>query len=130
MHYSILYYTTWHSNIHMVFHTRIQCTIVHSTEELAVAKDAIANLRVSFGEADPNQHMLDTLEQCVSVIVEKLVKTELFSRCNTIFTAEEKNLKCFNSMVSRVSQEAGQEWSLLPPPHLKPPRSVTPFMSR
>ena len=38
-----------------------------------MARDAIANLRVSFTEADPNQHILDTLEQCVSVIVEKLV---------------------------------------------------------
>ena len=47
---------------------------VHYTEELAVARDAIANLRVSFSEADPNQHILDTLEQCVSVIVEKLVR--------------------------------------------------------
>ena len=46
---------------------------VHYTEELAVARDAIANLRVSFAEADPNQHILDTLDQCVSVIVEKLV---------------------------------------------------------
>ena len=50
---------------------------VHYTEELAVARDAIANLRVSFSEADPNQHILDTLEQCVSVIVEKLVRFQI-----------------------------------------------------
>ena len=47
---------------------------VHYTEELAVARDAIANLRVSFSEADPNQHILDTLEQCISVIVERMVE--------------------------------------------------------
>ena len=51
----------------------------HYTEELAVARDAIANLRVSFSEADPNQHILDTLEQCVSVIVEKLVRLHIDS---------------------------------------------------
>ena len=55
---------------------RASLTTVHYTEELAVARDAIASLRVSFGEADPNQHILDTLEQCVSVIVEKLVSRE------------------------------------------------------
>ena len=53
---------------------RSSLSSVHYTEELAVARDAIANLRVSFSEADPNQHILDTLEQCVSVIVEKLVR--------------------------------------------------------
>ncbi|XP_071746404.1 dixin isoform X2 [Lepeophtheirus salmonis] len=41
-------------------------------EELNFAKDAIANLRTSFNEADPNQHILDTLEQCISVIIEKI----------------------------------------------------------
>merc|ERR1711994_1239671 len=40
-------------------------------EELAVAKDAIGNLRSTFGGSDPNQHILDTLEQCISVIIEK-----------------------------------------------------------
>ena len=53
---------------------RSSLSSVHYTEELVVARDAIANLRVSFSEADPNQHILDTLEQCVSVIVEKLVR--------------------------------------------------------
>ena len=56
---------------------RSSLSSVHYTEELAVARDAIANLRVSFSEADPNQHILDTLEQCVSVIVEKLVGLHL-----------------------------------------------------
>ena len=56
---------------------RSSLSSVHYTEELAVARDAIANLRVSFSEADPNQHILDTLEQCVSVIVEKLVRLHL-----------------------------------------------------
>ena len=60
---------------------RAGLTTVHYTEELAVARDAIANLRVSFGEADPNQHILDTLEQCVSVIVEKLVRKKAY--CQT-----------------------------------------------
>jgi len=40
-------------------------------EELNVAKDAISNLRTSFNGGDPNQHILDTLEQCISVIIEK-----------------------------------------------------------
>ena len=56
---------------------RSSLSSVHYTEELAVARDAIASLRVSFSEADPNQHILDTLEQCVSVIVEKLVRLHL-----------------------------------------------------
>ena len=43
-------------------------------EELGVARDAIANLRSSFTDSDPNQHILDTLEQCISVIVEKIVE--------------------------------------------------------
>ena len=43
-------------------------------EELSVARDAIANLRSSFTDSDPNQHILDTLEQCISVIVEKIVE--------------------------------------------------------
>ena len=41
------------------------------TEELRVARDAISNLRASFSEAAAEQHILDTLEQCVSVIVER-----------------------------------------------------------
>ena len=43
-------------------------------EELSVARDAIANLRSSFTDSDPNQHILDTLEQCISVIVEKILE--------------------------------------------------------
>ena len=45
-------------------------------EELWVARDAISNLRSSFSDSDPNQHILDTLEQCVSVIVERVVEGE------------------------------------------------------
>jgi hypothetical protein len=45
-------------------------------EELAVAKDAISNLRTTFTEADPNQHILDTLEQCISVIIEKIQRLD------------------------------------------------------
>ena len=36
-----------------------------------MARDAISNLRASFSEAAAEQHILDTLEQCVSVIVER-----------------------------------------------------------
>ena len=43
-------------------------------EELRVARDAISNLRNSFSDSDPNQHILDTLEQCISVIVERMVE--------------------------------------------------------
>jgi len=43
-------------------------------EELRVARDAISNLRSSFADSDPNQHILDTLEQCISVIVERMVE--------------------------------------------------------
>ena len=43
-------------------------------EELRVARDAISNLRTSFSDSDPNQHILDTLEQCISVIVERMVE--------------------------------------------------------
>ena len=37
-----------------------------------MARDAISNLRGSFSDADPGQHILDTLEQCISVIVERM----------------------------------------------------------
>ena len=40
-------------------------------EELQVAKEAIANLRSMFRDTDPGHHILDTLEQCVTIIVEK-----------------------------------------------------------
>ena len=30
------------------------------------------NLYLFYSESDPNQHILDTLEQCISVIIEKL----------------------------------------------------------
>ena len=43
-------------------------------EELRVARDAISNLRNSFSDSDPNQYILDTLEQCISVIVERMVE--------------------------------------------------------
>ena len=52
------------------------------TEELDVARDAIANLRNSFNMADPNQHILDTLEQCVHIIVEKILSSETFTPGN------------------------------------------------
>eukprot|EP00093_Oithona_nana_P004197 04197.XXX_42446_46436_1 [CDS] Oithona nana genome sequencing. len=45
-------------------------------EELAVAKDAISNLRSSFSGSDPSQHILDTLEQCISVIIEKIQRLD------------------------------------------------------
>ena len=41
-------------------------------EELRVARDAISNLRSSFSDADPGQHILDTLEQCIMCIVERM----------------------------------------------------------
>ena len=75
---------------------RSSLSSVHYTEELAVARDAIANLRVSFSEADPNQHILDTLEQCVSVIVEKLVRLYIYlislhlTKAFHIFTRESR----------------------------------------
>merc|ERR1719382_86233 len=90
---------------------RSSLSSVHYTEELAVARDAIANLRVSFSEAAPNQHILDTLEQCVSVIVEKL---------------EEQS--------KPGSRAATAETTASPSPTTTKvvyftPRSVTPFMS-
>ena len=30
-----------------------------------------------FSESDPNQHILDTLEQCLSVIIEKIQRIDL-----------------------------------------------------
>merc|ERR1712037_548239 len=90
---------------------RSSLSSVHYTEELAVARDAIANLRVSFSEADPNQHILDTLEQCVSVIVEKLgEQSKPGSRAGPVET---------NSAPSPTTTKVVYFT----------PRSVTPFMS-
>lgn len=52
-------------------------------EELTVAKDAISNLRTSFGDSDPNQHILDTLEQCISVIIEKIQTLDQQEKSNS-----------------------------------------------
>lgn len=81
-------------------------------EELFVARDAIANLRSSFNNADPNQHILDTLEQCVSIIVEKLVNTEKpESRLSNVSIEDENG----NNACTKVIYFT--------------PRSETPFMS-
>ena len=42
-------------------------------EELRVARDAISNLRSSFSDSDPNQHILDTLEQGTRPLMEAVV---------------------------------------------------------
>ena len=46
-------------------------------EELEVAREAIASLRSMFREADPGLHILDTLDQCVDIIVEKAESSAL-----------------------------------------------------
>merc|ERR1712156_945977 len=88
-----------------------------SEEELAVAKDAIGNLRSTFGGSDPNQHILDTLEQCISVIIEKLHRLD-----------QDKNGSRLGSMDLDKSIEGPTG-----PPTTKilyfTNRSVTPFMS-
>ena len=69
------------------------------TEELRVARDAISNLRNSFSDSDPNQHILDTLEQCISVIVERIVETgsKPGSRLSNIEPTDTgNNRQCFN----------------------------------
>ena len=48
-----------------------------------MAKDAISNLRTSFGDSDPNQHILDTLEQCISVIIEKMQNLDQHEKSNS-----------------------------------------------
>ncbi|XP_045137545.1 uncharacterized protein LOC123519916 isoform X3 [Portunus trituberculatus] len=40
-------------------------------EELHLVRDAIASLRSNFRETDPNQHTLDTLEQAISILIER-----------------------------------------------------------
>ena len=77
-------------------------------EELQVAREAIANLRSMFRDSDPGHHILDTLEQCVSIIVEKASRS----------VAEEENEN------EKVAEQ---------PPTTKiiyfMPRSATPFMT-
>ncbi|KAJ8316410.1 hypothetical protein KUTeg_006424 [Tegillarca granosa] len=41
-------------------------------DELQVVKGALHSLRLSFKQADPQQHTIDTLEQSVSMLLEKL----------------------------------------------------------
>ena len=93
-------------------------------EELAVAKDAISNLRTSFryknhihlrvidilygllwakesndflfsSGSDPNQHILDTLEQCISVIIEKIQHLDSLQQQQQ---ADEKNSSRMSSL--------------------------------
>jgi len=81
-------------------------------EELQVARDAIANLRSSFSDSDPNQHILDTLEQCISVIVEKLVDGS----------------KPGSRMSNSEHSDIGSPTTVTKVVYFTP-RSVTPFMS-
>ena len=105
------------------------------TEELRVARDAIANLRSSFSDADPNQHILDTLEQCISVIVERLVEggSKPGSRLgNTDLSdlgecGEQLQLPGFEML--SVLLPAGPAGAAVTKVVYFTPRSVTPFMS-
>merc|ERR1712079_768157 len=81
-------------------------------EELRVARDAISNLRSSFSDSDPNQHILDTLEQCISVIVEKLVDGS----------------KPGSRMSNSEHSDIGSPATVTKVVYFTP-RSVTPFMS-
>ncbi|XP_037079837.1 dixin-like [Pollicipes pollicipes] len=45
-------------------------------EEMQILRDAISSLRANFRESDPNHHTLDTLEQCVAVVLDRLAVAE------------------------------------------------------
>jgi len=84
-------------------------------EELRVARDAISNLRSSFSDADPGQHILDTLEQCISVIVERMAG---------------EGSKPGSRMSGRESDQEEQGSSSVTTKIVYfTPRSVTPFMT-
>ncbi|TRY77851.1 hypothetical protein TCAL_06147 [Tigriopus californicus] len=99
-------------------------------EEVTVAKDAIANLRTSFNNSDPNQHILDTLEQCISVIIEKMQNMDVNEKPST--TANSSRL---SSLDYRINNNEGRSNPISPmvPSTTKvlyfTNRSVTPFMS-
>lgn len=99
-------------------------------EEVTVAKDAIANLRTSFNNSDPNQHILDTLEQCISVIIEKMQNMDANEKPST--TANSSRL---SSLDYRINNNEGRSNPISPmvPSTTKvlyfTNRSVTPFMS-
>lgn len=46
--------------------------VERGSDELQVVKGALHSLRLSFKQADPQQHTIDTLEQSVSMLLEKL----------------------------------------------------------
>jgi len=78
-------------------------------EELRVAREAISSLRSMFRDHDPGHHILDTLENCVSIIVEKA------------------------SHATGSAAHEEPEAEVAPPPTTKiiyfMPRSATPFMT-
>ncbi|XP_043202813.1 dixin-like isoform X2 [Amphibalanus amphitrite] len=45
-------------------------------EELHILREAISSLRASFRESDPSHHTLDTLEQCLAVVLDRLAAAE------------------------------------------------------
>merc|ERR1719384_938901 len=86
------------------------------TEELRVARDAISNLRASFSEAAAEQHILDTLEQCVSVIVERQVAGQAGdSKPGSRMSGSEVSDAGSSSVATKIVYFT--------------PRSVTPFMT-
>lgn len=97
-------------------------------EELAVAKDAISNLRSSFNGCDPSQHILDTLEQCISVIIEKIQRLDQ-ERNGSRMSSIDYNKANEGPIASPTAQKAS-----LPGPSTTKilyftNRSSTPFMS-
>ena len=99
-------------------------------EELQVARDAISNLRSSFSDSDPNQHILDTLEQCISVIVEKLVEGgKPGSRMSNNEPSDiGEKLLCTPSPLFTSLSFSGSPSTVTKVVYFTP-RSVTPFMS-
>lgn len=76
-------------------------------EELQVARDALSSLRSNFRGNDPNHHTLDTLEQCMAFLLERIAGPDstdpsALASCNS---RNDSSLKRVNSSIQSFHNE-------------------------
>lgn len=72
-------------------------------EELQVAREALASLRSNFKGNDPNHHTLDTLEQCMAFLLERIAGPDNLEVSSSSYQP---------SIVSRYTNDSAQKRSL------------------
>ncbi|KAM6043392.1 dixin isoform 3-T3 [Chlamydotis macqueenii] len=93
-------------------------TAHRGTNDLQLVRDALRSLRNSFSGHDPQHHTIDSLEQGISSLMERLYRMETQKR-------QERRIRG-NSPASRATNECRDSW----PPKSKLPHShSTPVMS-